>query len=35
MPKEGKVMDPKNIEALTNMPIPTTPQDIQIFNGMA
>jgi hypothetical protein len=35
MPKEGKVMDPKNIEALTNMLVPTTPQDIQIFNGMA
>jgi hypothetical protein len=25
VPKEGKVMDPKNIEALANMSIPTTP----------
>jgi hypothetical protein len=23
--KEGKVMDPKKVEALINMPIPTTP----------
>jgi hypothetical protein len=33
--KEGKVMDPKFFETLINMPIPTTPQEIQIFNGMA
>ncbi len=25
MSKEGKVMDPKKVEALVNMPIPTTP----------
>jgi hypothetical protein len=31
--KEGKVMDPKKVETLVHMPIPTTPQDIQI--GMA
>jgi hypothetical protein len=23
--KEGKVMDPKKVEALINMPVPTTP----------
>jgi hypothetical protein len=33
--KEGKVMDPKKVEVLINMPIPTTPQEIQVFNGMA
>jgi hypothetical protein len=32
--KEGKVMDPKKFETLVNMPIPTTPHEIQIFNGM-
>jgi hypothetical protein len=31
--KEGKIMDPKKVEASVNMPIPTTPQ--QVFNGMA
>jgi hypothetical protein len=31
--KKGKVMDPKKVEALINMPIPTTPKQIQIFNG--
>jgi hypothetical protein len=25
MSKEGKVMDPKKVEALMNMPVPTTP----------
>ncbi len=30
--KEGKVMDSKKVEALENMPVPTTPQ---VFNGMA
>jgi hypothetical protein len=33
--KKGKVMDFKKVEALVNMPIPTTPQEIQVFNGMA
>jgi hypothetical protein len=28
-------MDPKKVEALINMPIPTNPQDIQVFNKMA
>jgi hypothetical protein len=34
MSKEGKVMDPKNVEALVNMLVPTTPQQIQVFNGI-
>jgi hypothetical protein len=33
--KEGKVMDPKEVEALINMLVPTIPQEIQVFNGMA
>jgi hypothetical protein len=33
--KEGKVMDPKKVEALVNMSILTTPREIQVFNGMA
>jgi hypothetical protein len=33
--KEGKVMDLKKVEALVNMPIPTTPQEIQVFNEIA
>jgi hypothetical protein len=33
--KEGKVMDPKKVEALVNMLVPTTPREIQVFNGMA
>jgi hypothetical protein len=33
--KDGKVMDPKKVEALINMLVPTTYQDIQVFNGMA
>ncbi len=32
--KEGKVMDPKKFETLITMLIPTTRQEIQIFNGM-
>ncbi len=32
--KEGKVMDPKKVEALVSMLVPTTPKQIQIFNGM-
>jgi hypothetical protein len=33
--KEGKTHDPKKIEALIKMQVPKTPQDIQVFNGMA
>jgi hypothetical protein len=33
--KEGKVMDPKNVETLINVPVLSTPQEIQVFNGMA
>jgi hypothetical protein len=33
--KEGKVMDPKKVETLVNMPALITPQQIQVFNGMA
>jgi hypothetical protein len=33
--KEGKFLDPKKIEVIINTPIPTTPQEIQVFNGMA
>ncbi len=33
--KEEKVMDPKKVEVLVNMLVPTNPQDIQVFNGMA
>jgi hypothetical protein len=32
---EGKTHDLKKIEALVKMPMPKTPQKIQIFNGMA
>jgi hypothetical protein len=31
----GKIMDPKKVEALANMLVPITPQEIQVFNGMA
>jgi hypothetical protein len=33
--KEGKVMDPKKVEVLINMTMLITPQEIQVFNGMA
>jgi hypothetical protein len=33
--KEGKILDPKKVQVITNKPIPTNPQHIQIFNGMA
>jgi hypothetical protein len=33
--KEGKTLDPKKIEALVKMLVPKTPQEIQVFNGMA
>jgi hypothetical protein len=35
MSKESKVMDPKKVEALVNMLVSTTPQEIQVFNRMA
>jgi hypothetical protein len=35
MSKKCKIMDPKKVEALVNMPLPTTPQEIQVFNRMA
>ncbi len=28
-------MDPKKVKALVKMPIPTTPQESKVFNGMA
>jgi hypothetical protein len=33
--KEGKTFDLKKIKALVNMSMSKTPQDIQVFNGMA
>jgi hypothetical protein len=33
--KKGKTPNPKKIEALVNMLVPKTPQEIQVFNGMA
>jgi hypothetical protein len=33
--KEGKVVDPKKVQALINMSIPTTPSEIQVFNELA
>ncbi len=33
--KEGKVLDPKKIQVIVNMPPPNNPQQIQVFNGMA
>jgi hypothetical protein len=33
--KKGKTHNPKKIEALINMLAPKTPQEIQVFNGMA
>jgi hypothetical protein len=33
--KKGKTLDPKKIEALINMLVPKTPQEIQVVNGMA
>jgi len=32
--KEGKIPNPKKVQAMVNMPIPTNPQQIQVFNGM-
>jgi hypothetical protein len=33
--KERKTLDLKKIKALVKMPVPKTPQEIHIFNGMA
>jgi len=33
--KEGKTFNPKKIKALVKMLVPKTPQEIQVFNGMA
>jgi hypothetical protein len=33
--KKGKLLDPKKIQAIINMPPPKNPQHIQVFNGMA
>jgi hypothetical protein len=33
--KEGKILDPKKIQAIINMPPPKNPQEIRLFNGMA
>jgi hypothetical protein len=31
--KEGKIMDPKKVEALVDMLVPITPKEIQVSNG--
>jgi hypothetical protein len=33
--KEGKIPNRKKVQAIMNMLIPTNPQQIQVFNGMA
>ncbi len=33
--KQGKLLDLKKIQAIVNMPPPKSPQQIQVFNGMA
>jgi hypothetical protein len=33
--KEGKLLDPKKIQEIINIPPPKNPQHIQIFNAMA
>jgi hypothetical protein len=33
--KEGKTPDSKKIETIVEMLVPKTPQEIQMFNGMA
>jgi hypothetical protein len=33
--KKRKLSNPKNIQAIVNMPPPKNPQQIQVFNGMA
>ncbi len=32
--KERKILNPKKVQVITNMLIPTNPQHIQVFNGM-
>jgi hypothetical protein len=32
--KEGKIPDPKKVQAIVNMLVATNPQKIQVFNGM-
>ncbi len=32
--KEGKLPDPRKVQAIMNMLIPTNPKQIQVFNGM-
>jgi hypothetical protein len=33
--KEGKLYDPKKIQAIVNMHVPQNSLQIQVFNGMA
>jgi hypothetical protein len=33
--KESKLQNPKKIQAIVQMSIPMSPQQIQVFNGMA
>jgi hypothetical protein len=33
--KEGKIPDLEKVQAIVNIPAPTNPQQIQVFNGMA
>jgi hypothetical protein len=33
--KEGKLLYPKKIQAIVNMPSPKNPQQIQVINEMA
>jgi hypothetical protein len=33
--KEGKIPNPKKVQAIVNMLVPTNLQHIQVFNGMA
>jgi hypothetical protein len=33
--KEGKLSYPNKMQAMVNIPPPTNPQQIQVFNGMA
>jgi hypothetical protein len=31
--KEGKLLDPKKIQVIVNMPSPKNPKQVQVFNG--
>ncbi len=33
--KEGKTLNPNKVQAIMSIQIPTNPQQIQVFNGMA